>query len=117
MAFSRDYVEIKNRAEERKRRLAELTNEVSEFAARGLNPATHIAQEKWEEFLRIATPDTIQNITERARITASRIDSDRLIEECTADMLPNQVHREVEELLRRNNLLLAAILKQLTRDL
>lgn len=42
---------------------------------------------------------------------------DALIAECTEPMLPNQVHREVEEQLRRNNLLLAAILKHLTRDL
>lgn len=42
---------------------------------------------------------------------------DALIEECTSPIPPNMQYMAQEEWLRRNNLLLAAILKHLTRDL
>lgn len=51
------------------------------------------------------------------RSAEMKAERDALIEECTSPIPPNMQYMAQEEWLRRNNLLLAAILKHLTRDL
>lgn len=100
--------------EKAKRRVAELTLEIGDFARAGNDPRGH---DHWQEFSRTASAGSPQAMIQQFEAATARSARAALIEECTGPIQPNMQFMATEEWLRRNNLLLAAILKHLTKDL